>query len=88
MIKLSLKSLFWVKTERKALVNPMISYRMIMLIVGLVLVFILAIFTGFSTLNRDGWTVIPFLAVLAYFAYILKQVCEEWRMYRMDKKTE
>lgn len=58
-----------------------------MLIVGLVLVFILAIFTGFSTLNRDGWTVIPFLAVLAYFAYILKQVCEEWKMYRMDKKN-
>lgn len=72
---------------RKALVSPMISYRMIMLIIGLVLVFILAIFTGFSVLNRDGGTYIPFLAVLAYFAYILKQVYEEWNMYRMDKKS-
>lgn len=67
--------------------NPMISYRMIILIVGLVLVFVLAIFTGFNALYRDRGTFVPFLAVLAYFAYILKQVYDEWNMYRMDKKN-
>ncbi len=65
----------------------MISYRMIILIVGLVLVFVLAIFTGFNALYRDRGTFVPFLAVLAYFAYILKQVYDEWNMYRMDKKN-
>ncbi len=79
--------MFHDENDRKAFVNSMARNRMIILIVGLVLVFVLAIFTGFNALNRDGLIFIPFLVVLVYFAYILKQVYEEWNLFRMDKKN-
>lgn len=68
------------ETARKVLVNAMISYRIIMLVVGLICAFILAIIAGIITLSRGGLAVIPFLAVLAYFAFALKQVYDEWKI--------